>query len=452
MLASAAEGGVTIETEAIPLAEPPRGASFCIPLLDRDTLLGILYVERDHLAPPRPVQDRWLLRLLLAQAVVSLKHARLYATLMRAQQYMARSEGLGKTGSFSWNLDLGEVFWSDEVYRIYGRDPALGVTMDAAFTQCHPDDAYRFEAVMKSAEARAERLAFEHRLLMPDGAIKHLSVLAHLDSSARGLEYVGAVHDITDRKRADENLQATRIALTTVSRAALIGELAASIAHEIRQPIAAATMNGSALMRWLSHEPPNLTEARAAALQSNAALLRAAEVVARIRALFQESSPQKRPVDLVEALEEVLAITRTEVEASGVVVRSKIGCTLPLVEGDRTQLQQVMVNLVLNAVQATRTVNDRPREVLINGQHDEGGRVRLDFRDTGHGLAPHIRGRLFEPFQTTKEGGMGIGLSISRRIVEDHGGEIGHADNEGPGATSYVVLPASVSAASPFKG
>ena len=250
--------------------------------------------------------------------------------------------------------------------------------------------------------------------------------------------------EILERKRAEEALCEAQAELAHVTRMMTMGELMASIAHEVNQPLAGVTTNGSACLRWLARDPPHLEEARACLRRIIRDGHRAAEVIARIRALVKKSAPAKAPLDLSDTIHEVLAMISPEARQHRVSVRTDLAAGLPPVRGDRLQVQQVLLNLVMNGIDAMQTVTDRPRELLIRSQPHESDTVLVTVQDTGIGLDPQSIARLFEPFYTTKPEGMGLGLSISRSIIEAHGGRLWAAAHNDYGATFHFTLPSEV--------
>ncbi len=254
----------------------------------------------------------------------------------------------------------------------------------------------------------------------------------------------GVAINITERRRAEEALQKAQAELAHVSRVMTMGELTSSIAHEVNQPLAALVTNSNAALRWLSSQPPNLDEVRQCLRRIIRDGNRSSEVITRIRSLVRKSPPVKARLDLNDTIREVLAIIDSEARQHWVLVRSELAADLPWVRGDRVQLQQVILNLVMNGIEATKRVTDRPRELLIKSRPDESGQVLVAVQDSGIGLDPQSVGRVFEAFYTTKAEGMGLGLSISRSIIEAHGGRLWAAANGEYGATFQFTLPTTV--------
>jgi C4-dicarboxylate-specific signal transduction histidine kinase len=279
-----------------------------------------------------------------------------------------------------------------------------------------------------------------------------ISILRVLVSQASiSLDHARLVNEltkeITERKRAEEELRESEASLREaqtelahITRVTTMGELAASIAHEVNQPLAGIVTNGNASLRWLAGSSPNLDEAREAIKRIIRDGSRAGQVIARIRALSQKTRAAKEFLDINEAIEEIVVLTGAELRRSQVVLQMDLALGLPLVVGDRVQLQQVVMNLILNGVEAMRNVAVHERNLLIRTEHGEGDEVRVALRDSGIGIDPKAQEQIFDAFYTTKPAGLGMGLAISRSIVENHGGHLWAAPNEGPGATFYFTL------------
>jgi C4-dicarboxylate-specific signal transduction histidine kinase len=253
--------------------------------------------------------------------------------------------------------------------------------------------------------------------------------------------------DVTERKRAEDALDGMRLDLAHVSRISTLGQMAASIAHEINQPLAGIVINGNASLRWLGGDPPNLQEAREATHRIVRDGQRAGEVITRLRSLFRREGPPAERLGMNDVIQEVIAITRGEVQKGGATLRTHLTADLPLVKGDRVQLQQLMLNLIMNAVEAMSEVQVRSREIIISTQRGEGNEVQVAVQDSGVGLDPQGKEKLFDAFYTSKSVGMGMGmgmgLAISRSIVEHHAGRLWAISNDGPGATFLFTIPSS---------
>jgi signal transduction histidine kinase len=360
----------------------------------------------------------------------------------RSETYLVEGQRLSRTGSFSWNIATEEQIWSQEIYRIYEYDPALKPTLDLVRERSHPDDASILQQAFEQASSGAH-IDVTHRLLMPDGSVKHVKVLAHPARDAvNHIEYIGILMDITAAKQAEEALQEAQASLAHVTRVTALGELTASIAHEVNQPLAAIVTYGDAGLRWLDREVPQLDEVRSAVERMIDCATHAAGVIARLRALSRKATSEKMRLDINEVINEVLSLIRREVSNNQVSLRLDLASSLPAVFGDRVQLQQVILNLLINGIQAMAMVHDRPRDLLIRSRQHDVEQVLIEVRDSGIGISPEHAGQLFNAFFTTKADGMGMGLSICRSIIEAHGGRIWASHNDGPGTTLHFSLPA----------
>jgi signal transduction histidine kinase/CheY-like chemotaxis protein len=496
--------------------------------------------------------------------------------LRQSEIYLAEAQRLSSTGSFGWNVSSGEIYWSEETYKIFEYDRVVKPTLELAFRRIHPNDRDRVQQIIdRAAEARAN-LDFEHRLLMPDGSVKYLHVLAHaLEPSSGAFEYVGAVtnitesrraekklrsseeslleaqklshtgswrhdvasgavtvspeihriHDIkpdddpsntefffsrfhpedrkrvvdiferaeiektefqvdyrivlpdgtikhlhtighpilnesgdvvefvgtamdvTERKRAEEErerLRQVQADLAHLSRVTTMGELTASLAHEIRQPISAAMTNAKTCLRWLGREDPDLAEARDAASRMVKDVTRAADIIGRISVLFKKGVLQRELVDVNELIREMTVLLRSEANRYSLFIRTELAEDLPKVMADRVQLQQVFMNLMLNGIDAMKGMTGAG-ELTIKSEADDG-QLLISVSDTGVGLPPEQADQIFRAFFTTKDNGTGMGLPISRSIIESHGGRLWAAGASGRGATFQFTLPAKIAA------
>ena len=361
--------------------------------------------------------------------------------LRRSGAYLAEAQKLSMTGSFGWNVSADEHFWSDETFRIFEYDVSTKITMQLILDRVHPQDVPLVRRVIALA-ADGQDIDYECRLLMPSGSVKYLRIVAHgIRDQADHLEYIGAVQDITKRRLSEEALGEVRSELTHVARVASLGALTASIAHEVNQPLSGIITNASTCLRMLAADPPNVDGARETARRTIRDGNRASDVITRLRALFSKKDPTNDPVDLNEATHEVVVLLRSELERSRVILRVELDDEIPPVTGDRVQLQQVILNLILNASEAMSSVEDRPRNLVLRTERDENDLVRLSVQDAGVGFKPQDEVRLFDAFYTAKNGGMGIGLSVSRSIIESHHGRLWAALNDGPGATFSFSIP-----------
>jgi PAS domain S-box-containing protein len=575
----------------------------CLPLIKQTQLVGVLYIENNLAASVFTPARIAVLKLLASQAAISLENARLYAALQHTEAYLAEAQRLSRTGSFGWRVSRGELFWSDESFRILGYDPATRPTVEMVLNRTHPDDVAHVEQVIDRAANGREKFDFEHRLLMPDGSIRHVHVVAHPMTDELGeLQFVGALMDITARKhanaalerseqryrqlfrdvpvalwqldtgrltailnglraqgvedlseymdvhpeflrravevsiveevndyavqicgardrsellgsmqwfwregpdtlrrsiesryrgeelfqettklptvdgrvidvlytsarpriadnlgitlislvdltervRAQEKLQQVQAEFAHAARISMLGELTASIAHELIQPLTAITTSGDASLRWLDRPAPNVAKARKATGRMVANARRAADIIARIRGMAVPRAPERTLVSLDELILEAVGFLRHEVRSRVVTISQELVPAAPKVLADRVQFQQVLVNLIVNAMQAIAQAGSAERRITIRTTMPDRATLCCAVEDSGPGIAPEHLERLFTSFFTTKETGMGMGLSICRSIVEAHGGRIA-ADNESAhgGARLYFTLPAA---------
>jgi PAS domain S-box-containing protein len=363
--------------------------------------------------------------------------------LARSQAtYLAEAQKLSTTGSFGWNAVTREIMWSEETFRIFGYEPTFKPTVGSALRRVHPDDLALVRRVTDRAAAEKKEFDFEHRLLMPDGTVKQVRIVARVATDEPGsLQFVGAVMDITAAKQAQEQLHHAQAELAYVTRVTTLGELTASIAHEVNQPLAAIVTSGDASLRFLGQDPPQLDEVRAAVKRMISDGKRASDIVQRIRALTRKTEQQSAPVELNNVISDSVALTQREMTSQRAVLHTELTPGLPAVAGDAVQLQQVIVNLIINGIQAMASIDDRPRELVIRSSRDEAGQVLVQVEDSGVGIDPQNATRLFNAFFTTKTDGMGIGLSVCRTIIEAHGGRLWASSNPGPGATFQFSLP-----------
>ena len=420
-------------------------ACWSVPVLSLDQrVLGTFAIS--HREPRRPTpQDHNLIEQFRDLASIAIERTQGETALRRSEAYLREAQRLSLTGSFSWRPATDTHTWSEETYRIYEMDSALNPSLDLIRERMHPADMQVFQQMAEQAAREGKDFAFAHRLLMPDGSVKHLQIVAHRSGhDVDGeMEFVGAVMDITERKRQEDALDQVRLDLAHVSRVSTLGQMAASIAHEINQPLAGIVLNGNASLRWLAGESPNLHEAREATRRIVRDGQRAGEVITRLRSLFRRDGSPGERLDMNDVVQEVIAITRGEVLKANAAVRTLLASDLPPLTGDRIQLQQLILNLIMNAVEAMSGVENRLREIVISTRRSEAGEVLVAVRDSGVGLDAQSRDTIFDAFYTTKRMGMGMGLAISRSIVEHHGGRLWATPNDGSGATFSFTVAAN---------
>lgn len=486
--------------------------------------------------------------------------------LRRNATYLTEAQRLSRTGSFGWRVSVGEMCWSEETFRIFQIDPATKPDVELALSRCHPEDAVWVRQTLERALREGSDLDYEHRLLMPDGSVKHIHVVAQAEKVERGLELVGAVtditaaerarealrvseqqwrdvfennptmyfmvdadgivmavnpfgaqqlgytvseivgqpvesvfveadraavkkelamclaqlgepmtwqlrktrkdgsvlwvretaravlranspvfliacEDITQQKQAEEKLQQAQANLARVNRLMLVGEMTASIAHEVNQPLTGVIAHARTCLRWLGAQPPDLEETRHALQLVIRDSRRATEVISRIRELVSQVPARKDLLDIEEAVREVFALGNGELQRNSVEFRTQFSNDLPPVPADRVQFQQVILNLIVNATEAMEEVHDRPRELLVAAGRADSSEIFVEVKDSGPGLDPEILSHMFGSFYTTKPNGMGMGLSISRSIIEAHGGRLWAMPNKPHGAVFRFTLP-----------
>jgi predicted ATPase/signal transduction histidine kinase len=412
----------------------------CLPLINLAKLIGVLYLE-NNLTPHVFTSARIaVLKLLASRATISLENARLYEDARQMEAYLKAAQTLSHTGSFGWRPATGEIVWSEETYQIMEYDPGTKPTLELVFQRIHPEDTVLVQQAIDRATLHGTDLDFEHRLLLPNGAVKSVYILAHaVRDESRNIEYVGAIMDITARKQAEDALRETHAELAHVTRVATLGEMTASIAHEVNQPLAGVVTSASACLRWI--EANKLEEARRSASRAMAEGHRASEIIGRIRALAKKAPPQKDWLDVSETIHEVIALARSEIQRNGVTLETELSDDVPLILADRVQLQQVILNLMMNAIEAMSGVGQGPRELLVRSGSDESKHVVISVQDSGPGLEPKSLEHLFDAFYTTKPHGLGMGLAISRSIIDAHGGRLWATANPEKGATFQFTLP-----------
>jgi PAS domain S-box-containing protein len=372
--------------------------------------------------------------------------------LRRSEGYLADAQRLTGTGSWAWNVATRQgLYWSQENYRLLGFDPEGGIPSNEAFYQrIHPEDRERVRReVFLERPDEGPHFDVDFRIVLPGGAIKYVHSTGHPVRNISGdlVEYVGTSIDVTERKQADEErerLRQVQADLAHLSRVTTMGELTASLAHEIRQPISAAVTNGKTCLRWLSRDEPDVAEASEAASRLVKDVTRAADIIGRISSLFKKGALQRELVDVNELIREMIVLLRSEASRYSISIRTELAEGLPKVMADRVQLQQVFMNLMLNGIDAMKETSGGS-ELAIKSETDDG-QLLISVSDTGVGLPPEQGDQIFKAFFTTKDNGTGMGLPISRSIIESHGGRLWATGASGRGATFQFTLPATVAA------
>jgi PAS domain S-box-containing protein len=366
--------------------------------------------------------------------------------LRRSESYLAEAQKLSHTGSWAWAPATGEIrYISDEACRVLGVDPQSGQPrFETLFERIHPDDKPRLAETLERATREGVDFEVDHRFVLPGGEIRDLHTVGHPVRSPSGdfVEFVGTIMDVTERKRAEEERERLRQVqddLAHLSRVATMSELTASLAHEIRQPIAAAVTDARTCLRWLGRDQPEVAEAREAAARTVKDATRAADIIGRISVLFKKGAPQRELVDVNEIIREMFVLLRSEANRYSISIRTELAADLPKVMADPVQLQQVFMNLMLNAIDAMKgTIHGG--ELTIQSEVRDA-QLLISVSDTGVGFPPEQADQIFRAFVTTKDKGTGMGLPISRSIIESHGGRLWAASASGRGATFHFTLP-----------
>ena len=383
----------------------------------------------------------FLMTSLLVNRLIA-QRSRTENALRQSDMYLTEAQRISHTGSFGWKVASGEIIWSEESFRIFEYDQAIKASLELVLKRIHPDDLAVVRERLESASRDGKAWELSHRLLMPDGSIKHVKAAANSVKDASGnLEFIGAVMDVTAARRAEEDLHQARAELARVTRVTMLGELTAAIAHEVNQPLAGLVSSGNACMRWLADAPPDLDAARRSVERMINDGNRASEIISRIRALVKKSPSRREWVNINDTIIGVIELIRTEVQRNRIMLRTEPSIELPLIMGDQVQLQQVVLNLTMNAIEALGDTTQEQRLLSIIAAESGSNGVLVEVRDSGTGLDVMALDRLFDAFWSTKPDGMGMGLAISRAIIEAHGGRLWATPNEPRGAVFHFSLP-----------
>jgi PAS domain-containing protein len=380
-----------------------------------------------------------------------LQRQRAEEALLRSEAYLAEAQRLTHTGSWACNIMTSEILHSSaEHSRLYGFDPdSRSPSFEEFIQRIHPEDRGRVKQAFESAGREGKDFDAHFRVVLPDGTTKYIYGVGHpvFNPSGDVGEFVGILMDVTERRRADEErerLRQVQADLAHINRVTTMGELTASLAHEIKQPISAAVTNAKTCLRWLGRDDPDLPEAREAASRLVKDVTRAADIIGRISLLFKKGELQRELVDVNELVREMIALLRSEANRYSISFRTELAEDLPKVMADRVQLQQVFMNLMLNGIDAMKeTIGGG--ELTIQSEAGDG-QLQISVSDTGVGLPAQPADKIFRAFFTTKGNGTGMGLPISRSIIESHGGRLWAAGASGRGATFQFTLPATLAA------
>jgi PAS domain S-box-containing protein len=369
--------------------------------------------------------------------------------LRRSEAYLEEAQRLSKTGSWARGTASGDMsYWSEECYRVLGFEPQDGLPRFETFLQhIHPDDQRRVRETAERAGREKVNYEVDYRIVHPGGDVRDIHTVGHpvLSLSGDVVEFVGTVMDVTERRQAEkerERLRQVQADLAHINRATTMGELTASLAHEINQPIAAAVTDARTCLRWLAREQPDIGEARESATRMVKAITRASDIISRLRQLFKKGTPQTNLVDVGDVIQEMVVLLRSEASRYSVSILTELSVDLPRVMADRVQLQQVLMNLMLNGIEAMQDTKSEG-QLTIRSLRGEGGQLLISVSDTGVGLPPEQADQIFNAFFSTKAQGTGMGLSISRSIIESHGGRLWATSNSERGTTFNFTLPAT---------
>jgi signal transduction histidine kinase len=414
----------------------------CLPLIHQERTIGVLYLESDREQEAFTPRCVWVMSMLASQAAVSFESAQLFEALRETNMWMVRGQQIGRMGSYRWNTRTLLSRASRECYRIFDIDLDVNpVPFEVFKSRIHPDDFPALGQALAAAVSTKSPFSHEYRVVHKDGTTLQVVAVGQFDPGPTGdVELEGIITDITERKAAEQALMDARTELVRAVRLASLGELAGSIIHEINQPLTGIIMSAEACLRWLARDPVEPGEARKSAMRVIEQGRRASDVVTGLRSSVRDAQPRFTDVQINDAVEEILLLLKRDLERTGVTLRADFDRSIPNVEGDRVQLQQVVLNLVRNAIDAMAGVSGRAR-VLTASSKVADNHVSVAIADTGVGIASVSRERLFDALYTTKGDGLGLGLSICRKIVAVHGGRLWVEENTSLGATFTFTLP-----------
>jgi PAS domain S-box-containing protein len=360
------------------------------------------------------------------------------------KQSLAEAQRIAHLGNWDWNIVTNELYWSDEIYRIFGLTPQeFGATYEAFLDTVHPEDRQLVESSVDAALKEDKPYSIDHRIVLPDGLerIVHEQAEVIRDEAGQAIQMTGTVHDITERKKAEEDRRQLREELTHVSRVTTIGTLAGALAHEINQPLTAIMSNAQAAKRFLDAEKPNLDELREIFSDIVDDTSRSSNVIHQLRDFMKKGEINAVPLNINETIQEVLNLIHRDAEHRNITIKLDTSESLPQVMGDKVQLQQVILNLVINGFDAMMYQDSGSRELTIRTEQDDDNHIHVAVKDTGMGIEEEKLEQIFEPFISTKLEGMGLGLSINRYIITAHNGRMWATNNPDHGATVHFTLP-----------
>jgi C4-dicarboxylate-specific signal transduction histidine kinase len=417
-------------------------AQLCLPLIHQERTIGVLYLESAHKQQTFTPRCISVMSMLASQAAVSFESAQLFEALRETNMWMVKGQQIGRMGSYRWNTRTLLSRASRECYRMFDIDLDINPVPFQVFkSRIHPDDIPALEQALAEAVSTKSPFSHEYRVVHNDGTTLHVVAVGQFDLGPTGdVELEGIITDITERKAAEQALTDARTELARAVRLASLGELAGSIIHEINQPLTGIMMSAEACVRWLARDPAEPGEARKSVMRVIEQGRRASDVVTGLRSLVRDAQPRFADVQINDAVEEILLLLKRDLERAGVILTTDFDRSIPNVEGDRVQLQQVVLNLVRNAIDAMADVSGGAR-VLTASSKVADDCVSVAIADTGVGIAAVSRERLFDALYTTKGDGLGLGLSICRKIIAVHGGRLWVEENTSLGATFTFTLP-----------
>lgn len=409
--------------------------------------IRFFFLEPRHTIDPRLLADEGLRRFLLYSESILLlwllgsAQRRGQEKLKRSEGFLADAQALSRTGSVSFVAPEGDVFWSAEIYRIFGFGSETLPTVQRMLDRVHPDDIVRARRTFYGLADASDAIELEHRIITPSGCTKHLRIYGKAVRQQDGrIRVSAAMMDISESKRLSESLRKTQADLAHAARLTTMGELVASITHEVNQPLGAMKLSAQAGLRWLRREPPDLERIDASLNRVVDNAQRADALISKLRNMAKKGELAASPLDLNKIAKDVIELLHGEAIERGITCLTDLDPDLPAVKGDEIQLQQVIVNFVMNGFDAMAVTPGEDRQITIRSRNRAGG-VALEVTDAGPGIEPAMQERLFDAFFTTKSHGMGMGLSICRSIVEAHDGKIEVFNNEPRGATFRISLP-----------
>ncbi len=432
-------------------------AVMCVPMYKQAKMVGVLYLENRVMPEIFTAEHSRIVRMLASQAAVSLETARLYAELLEenvqrrrvekelraSQTSLMLGERISNTGTWRWDIDQDLMFVSDEYARILGLpDRQRTISMADFLMLVHPEDYQRISRLVTDSVRNGVSMRAEFRVFRPDGECRYiLGVGNPVGDEPSVAEYFGVITDITARRQSEDAVRVAQADLARVARATTVGQLTASIAHEINQPLMSIVANAGASLRWLSREPAMLSHARTSLEEIISEGERAGNIIRGLQALTRNQTASRSRVNLHHLVYHIVALSRSELERQQIALQYQLKAQDAFIYGDSVQIQQVLLNLIVNAIDAMAGIHDRPLTLTVSSLNPEPGRIRLDITDTGIGLSPEVQARLFDSFYTTKEQGMGMGLSISHSIIERHAGRLQAAPGERHGSRFWFTLP-----------